>query len=47
MCKQETFSLDQFIALLAEIEVIFNSRPLTYVYKDIESGLRLILLISW
>ena len=32
------FSLEQLITLLAEIEVVLNSRPLTYVYKDFDSG---------
>ena len=32
------FSLEQLITLLAEIEVVLNSRPLTYVYEDFDSG---------
>ena len=32
------FSLEQLITLLAEIEAVLNSSPLTYVYKDFDSG---------
>ena len=39
--NRKHFSLDQFIPLLAEIKAILNSRPLTYVYEDIESGFTL------
>ena len=34
-------SLEQLITLLAEIEAVLNSRPLTYVYEDFESGFTL------
>ena len=36
--NKKHFSLDQFITILAEIEAILNSRPLTYIYEEIESG---------
>ena len=39
--NRKHFSLDQLITLLAEIEAILNSKPLTFVYKDIESGFTL------
>ena len=32
------FILEQLSTLLAEIEAVLNSRPLTYVYEDFESG---------
>ena len=32
------FTLEQVLTLLTKIEAILNSRPLTYVYKDFESG---------
>ena len=32
------FTLEQLSTLLAEIEAVLNSRPLTYVYEDFESG---------
>ena len=32
------FTLEQLSTLLTEIEAILNSRPLTYVYEDFESG---------
>ena len=35
------FSLDQLATLLTEIEAVLNSRPLTYVYKDLDSGFTL------
>ena len=35
------FSLEQLATLLTEIEAVLNSRPLTYVYKDLESGFTL------
>ena len=31
-------TLEQLSTLLAEIEAVLNSRPLTYVYEDFESG---------
>ena len=35
------FSLEQLATLLAEIEAVLNSRPLTYVYEDLDSGFTL------
>ena len=35
------FTLEQLVTLLTEIEAILNSRPLTYVYEDFESGFTL------
>ena len=35
------FTLEQLITLLTEIEAILNSRALTYVYEDFESGFTL------
>lgn len=32
------FTLEQLVTLLVEIEAVLNSRPLTYVYEDFESG---------
>ena len=32
------FTLEQLITLIAEIEAVLNSRPLTYVYGDLKSG---------
>ena len=37
----KTFTLEQLVTLLTEIEAILNSRPLTYVYEDFESGFAL------
>ena len=39
--NRKHFSVDQLITLSVEIEAILNSRPLTYVYEDIESGFTL------
>jgi len=33
--------LEQLATLLAEIEAVLNSRPLTYVYEDFQSGFTL------
>jgi len=38
-CKRLT--LDQFIVLLSEVEAVINTRLLTYVYKEFESGFSL------
>ena len=35
------FNLEQLITMLVEIEAVLNSRPLTYVYEDFESGFTL------
>ena len=35
------FTLEQLATLLAEIEAVLNSRPLTYVYEDFQSGFTL------
>jgi len=37
------YSLEQLATLLAEIEAVLNSRPLTYVYEDLDSGFTLTL----
>ena len=34
-------TLDQFVVMLAEVEAVTNTRPLTYVYEEIESGFSL------
>ena len=34
-------TLDQFVVMLAEVEAVINTRPLTYVYEEIESGFSL------
>ena len=33
--------MDQFIVLLSEVEAVINTRPLTYVYEEFESGFSL------
>ena len=35
------FNLKQLITMLAEIEAVPNSRPLTFVFEDFESGFTL------
>ena len=32
------FTLEQLITLITEVEAVLNSRPLTYVYGDFNSG---------
>ena len=36
--RRKHFTLEQLVTLLTEIEAVLNSRPLTYVYKDLDSG---------
>ena len=38
-CKR--LILNQFIVLLLEVEAVVNTRPLTYVYEELESGFSL------
>ena len=33
--------LDQFVVILAKVEAVVNTRPLTYVYNDFSSGFTL------
>ena len=37
--RRKHFTLEQLVTLLTEIEAVLNSRPLTYVYKDLGSGI--------
>ena len=39
--RKKHFTLEHLITLLTEIEAILNTRPLTYVYEDLESGFTL------
>ena len=34
-------TLEQFVVMLAEVEAVINTRPLTYVYEEFESGFSL------
>ena len=38
---QRCFTIDQLITILTEVEAIVNTRPLTYVYDEIDSGFTL------
>ena len=36
--RRKGFTLEQWITPLVEVEAVLNSRPLTYVYDDLDSG---------
>ncbi|WKX90081.1 hypothetical protein Q1695_009150 [Nippostrongylus brasiliensis] len=36
--RNRTLDLDEFVTLMKECEAIVNSRPITYVYSEIDSG---------
>jgi len=38
---RKRLTLDQFIVLLSEVEAVVNTRLLTYVYEEFESGFSL------
>jgi len=40
---QRHFTVEQLITILAEVEAIVSTRPLTYIYDEFDSGLTLIL----